>query len=116
MAWNDLSRECKSRKWKDLSGEEKTERRQAVEKKTRELHVLLDNRLTEQDRTNADRFLEANEFGLAFEQLIFAVREQERPITNKQFSEIESAYRFFKSALVDVNDSMIADIKSLVRK
>ncbi len=102
--------------WKDLPREEKIKRWEETEQKVLALLAVIDGLISENDRRNAVRFVDANEFGLAFEQLVFAVREQERPITSKQFSEIESAYRFFKSALVDVDDSMIADIKSLVRE
>ena len=85
-----------------------------TEQKVLGVYFMLRDRLTELDRRNVLGFTDANEFALAFEQLVLAMLEETRPISRYERAVIETLYRHFSGAQMQVGDAEMAKLESLV--
>ena len=86
-----------------------------LEQRLLALLALLEDRVVQQDRSNMLRFIDANEYGLAFEQLIFGPREESTALSREEYSEIESIYQLFDGGLLEVDDAIPNSLRMHIR-
>lgn len=99
--------------WKDLSREEKIKHWETVEKKILNLLDFLGDVVPERDQAKVREFVDVNEFGLAFEQLVFGILEEGRALGGRQYAKIESLYRLFNGPVDRIDDAVMAKLKTL---